>query len=87
MKIKNYFKNKNRIIAFGCSLTYGEGLKDCLPDPINLKKAKYPSKYAWPNLLSKKTNIPIINNGQPGESNKLIANNIYRVITGAKFYR
>jgi hypothetical protein len=53
----------SRIIAFGCSQTYGHGLPDCT-DPTQDK----PSKFAWPNLLDSKC----INYAEPGGSNKLI---------------
>jgi hypothetical protein len=54
----------SRLIAFGCSNTYGQGLEDCQigPNPN-------PSKLAWPNLLGDLLNLEVINNGIPGASN------------------
>ena len=45
-----------RLIAFGCSFTYGLALDD-------------PSTQAWPAVLGKLTNRTVINNGSPGSSN------------------
>lgn len=44
-----------RLVAFGCSCTYGEEL-DNLND-------------AWPNVLANLLNIDVINEGKPGSSN------------------
>ena len=60
-----------RLIAFGCSNTYGQGLEDChilpnFPGPS-------PSKTAWPNTLGNLLNCSeVINQSIPGASNKLI---------------
>lgn len=59
-----------RLIAFGCSLTYGHGLKDCFE---TLDK---PSEYAWPSIVSKYMNRECVNKSNPGASNKRIWNNI-----------
>lgn len=65
----------NKLITYGCSFTYGEGLSDCWN--IKTKKAgDKPSKYAWPHLLSKKLNVSYDNRGKPGTSNKFICNSI-----------
>ena len=65
--------NIKRIMAFGCSITYGEGLIDCLNS--NTRRSPYPSKYAWPTCLSKFLNMmPVENLGYPGTSNKNICN-------------
>ena len=53
-----------RLVAFGCSQTYGHGLPDC-EDP-NLNNTK-PSQFAWPALIDKNS----INLSVPGGSNKL----------------
>ena len=63
-----------RIIAFGCSYTYGHGLSDCLdndghPGPL-------PSKLAFPSLVAQKLNCNYINLGKSGNSNKEIWNDI-----------
>ena len=60
-----------RLVAFGCSHTYGESLPDCItndPPPP-------PSKFSWPNILSKKLSPGIdkcVNLAQCGSSNKQI---------------
>ena len=60
-----------RLVAFGCSHTYGESLPDCItndPPPP-------PSKFSWPNMLSKKLPLGIdkcMNLAHCGSSNKQI---------------
>jgi hypothetical protein len=55
----------SRLIAFGCSYTFGQGLEDI--------HSKFPytksSKLAWPNLLANKLNLKCINNAEPGNTN------------------
>jgi len=60
-----------RLVAFGCSNTYGHGLRDCIAKD---KKdcGSYPSKFAWPQLLADKMNLECVNMGVPGASNKEI---------------
>jgi len=60
-----------RIIAFGCSYTYGHGLADCLEED-KLTQGPAPSKLAFPLLLEKKLNCKSINLGKSGNSNKEI---------------
>lgn len=71
----------SRLVAFGCSNTYGESLPETVPvkywDSIenNYNKSKFePSKYAWPNVLSNLLDIECVNLAVPGTSNKHIAN-------------
>lgn len=52
----------SRLVAFGCSHTYGEGLHSI--------------KSAWPYLLSEHYKIECVNNGVPASSNKNILFNI-----------
>jgi len=76
----------NRLIAFGCSFTYGQYLPDdtifLKPDAKSKKGLvksiqKKPSKYAWPNILGEKLNIPVvINESHCGQSNKAILHDI-----------
>jgi len=60
-----------RVVAFGCSNTYGHGLDDCW-NPDTNGPGPHPSKYAWPQLLADKLNVQCVNMGIPGASNKLI---------------
>jgi len=46
----------NRLVTFGCSNTYGQGLED-------------PSTQAWPGVLANMMSVPVINLGSPGASN------------------
>ena len=59
-----------RLIAFGCSHTYGNGLDDCWIDKDRM--APKPSQYAWPSVLSDMLNIECINMAIGGASNKQI---------------
>jgi hypothetical protein len=45
-----------RLVTFGCSNTYGQGLED-------------PSTQAWPGVLSDMLSVPVVNLGSPGASN------------------
>jgi len=58
-----------RLITFGDSNTYGQGLPDCHWTGPGLLG---PSKFAWPQLLANKLEIECHNAGIPGSSNKLI---------------
>jgi hypothetical protein len=60
--------NFKRIVAFGCSHTYGHGLSDCNILPGNTFGPK-PSKFAWPELLGKEFNLEVVNMGKPASSN------------------
>ena len=61
----------SRLIAFGCSNTYGHGLSDCYIPPD--QPGPVASKTAWPSTLGKLLNVKeVINQGNPGASNKLI---------------
>lgn len=65
----------NRLIAFGCSNTFGHGLEDCW-DIDNKYPGEHPSKFAWPSLLADKLFLECINKALPGASNKLIMNQV-----------
>lgn len=62
-----------RLVTFGCSYTYGEGLKDCW---VLVRNTMGPgpdaSKYAWPALVANKLNFNLLNQGLGGASNKYI---------------
>ena len=61
----------NRLIAFGCSYTYGHGLQDCIADNGS-GAGRYPSKFAWPQLVANVANLECINKSAPGSSNQEI---------------
>jgi len=63
-----------RLIAFGCSLTYGHGLSDCIIQPYN-EPGDTASESAFPTLIARKLNRTCINLSRPGASNKEIWNN------------
>lgn len=56
----------NRIVAFGCSHTYGHGLEDCWT--ASGKPGKEPSKLVWPEILGNMNNVPVVNKSIPGGS-------------------
>jgi len=60
-----------RLIAFGCSNTYGHGLEDCIM-PNMRDPGPNPSRFAWPQLVADKLNLDCVNMGNPGASNKEI---------------
>lgn len=64
-----------RLISFGCSNTYGEGLPDCWDD-IECCAGPKSSKYAWPQLTADALNLECVNLGVPGTSNKQICNDV-----------
>jgi hypothetical protein len=57
-----------RLITFGSSFTYGQGLADCWNPKDNSPGAK-PSAQAWPALLAKMLDRTVVNLGSPGASN------------------
>ena len=62
-----------RLIAFGCSNTYGEALYDIFDQEYN----SCTSEYAWPNVLAGKVDKQCVNMGECGASNKKICYNIH----------
>lgn len=62
----------NRLVAFGCSHTFGIGLVDTYPEKIT------PSVHAWPNVLGSLLNYTVCNEGKPGAGNAEIFDNILR---------
>ena len=61
----------NRLIALGCSHTYGHGLEDCFVPPSGFSAT--PSKLSWSSQLAKLMNIEsVVNLSKPGCSNKYI---------------
>jgi len=64
----------SRLIAFGCSNTYGQGLEDCY---VNGSYGDSPSKLSWPFLLGELLEKEVVNNGYPSVSNFEI---LYRIL-------
>jgi lysophospholipase L1-like esterase len=56
-----------RLVAFGDSVTYGQGMEDCHIEP-NIPGPE-PSIFAWPHVLAKDMNRTPINNSLSGVSN------------------
>lgn len=56
-----------RLIAFGDSVTYGQGMEDC--NGPEFTPGPEPSKFAWPQILADKLNIQVVNNSLSGISN------------------
>jgi len=59
----------NRLVTFGCSFTYGEGLPNCNVGNNHHGYSLTPSDHAWPSILSRLTNMDLANNAKPGSSN------------------
>ena len=59
----------SRLITFGCSFTYGQGLPDCKIGNNDSKVSNTPSDLAWPSVLGKLLKIETVNKGIPGASN------------------
>lgn len=64
-----------RFIAFGCSITYGHGLSDCIADN-RVGAGETPSKFSWPNHLASRYGAELINLAYCGGSNYYILNRI-----------
>lgn len=65
----------SRLIAFGCSFTYGHGLSDCKETDTGWTG---PSKFAWPSMLANKLNYKLDNQSYPGSSNLEI---LYKILS------
>lgn len=66
----------SRLITFGCSCTFGQGLPDCQNTKFLDIHSWTPSKFGWPELLRQKLQIPLINKAWPAASNMEILYNI-----------
>lgn len=62
---------RKRVVAFGCSYTYGHSLPDCHSKEDN-GPGPEPSAMAWPALVANKLGQQCVNYGVPGFSNKEI---------------
>lgn len=67
----NMVMDPERIIAFGCSNTYGHGLSDCF-EPNSREAGPRASRLAWPQLVANQIGYECVNLGICGASNKLI---------------
>ena len=56
-----------RLLTFGCSFVYGQGLPDCFEPPHF--PGLDPSKMGWPNILASKLNRECVNLSSPGIGN------------------
>lgn len=63
-----------RLVTFGCSYTYGQGLEDCFVLPNN--PGLTASKFSWPQLVANMLGVECINKSAPASSNKQILNTI-----------
>ena len=61
-----------RIVAFGCSHTYGQGLYDCVDKNDFRMAGPTASKFAFPQIIANRLRCECINLALPGSSNKLI---------------
>ena len=64
------------LVAFGCSYTFGHGLKDCIASD-GRSSGPLPSKYAWPTILGKLGSFNSVDNmGIPGASSKRVVKKV-----------
>jgi hypothetical protein len=70
-------KKRKRLIAFGCSFTYGHGLPDCYDKENNRHAGKYPSKYSWANTFANNLGVTCLNKSMCGSSITRIAWTVY----------
>jgi hypothetical protein len=65
-----------RIVSFGCSFTFGHGLKDCFIPPGG--PGNKPSIHSWPAIIAKELSVECVNKSSCGSSNKRIWHNIIK---------
>ncbi len=66
----------SRLVACGCSFTFGHGLPDCRYDGVKYndpKQVEFPSEMAWPQVAARIMGIECVNLSRCGESNRYIA--------------
>ena len=63
-----------RLVAFGCSLTYGHGLEDCFVPPVH--PGPKHSELAWPSIVATKCNLQLVNVSQCGASFREICHTV-----------
>jgi hypothetical protein len=59
----------SRLVVFGCSYTYGQGLADCINSKFLSMSHPYPSKLGWAQQLADKLGLKLVNKSYPGSSN------------------
>ncbi len=70
--------NMKRLLAFGCSNTYGHGLEDCYDNSRgNKSPGLKPSKFAWPEVLADNLGRTCLNLSNPGASMKEVVHKIH----------
>lgn len=62
----------SRLVAYGCSHTWGEALSDTVNYTYTYNQPA--SKFAWPQILADNLSLDCVNMGTPGASNKEILN-------------
>lgn len=72
-----------RIIAFGCSYTFGHGLSDCFQTK-NFEPGPSPSQLAWPQLVANSLGWECVNLGVCGAGNKQISHIAHRFEFGSR---
>lgn len=66
-----------KLVAFGCSLTYGSALPDTWDHKTeSVIWNENPSKYAWPNKLAELYSVECVNLSKTGASNKQICQTV-----------
>lgn len=64
-----------KVVAFGCSNTFGKGLPDCIDMDTQLAE-EVPSEFAYPSLLGKELSVDVDNRAVVGGSNLIILDSI-----------
>lgn len=64
-----------RLVTFGCSYTFGDGLPDVYPPKI---EDQAPSNFAWPKILADKLGYVCLNRGVPGSGNLEILLRVFK---------
>lgn len=65
---------KNKLVTFGCSFTFGQGLSDCHVSPD--QPGPIPSIYAWPAIVADSLTRGLDNQSKCGASNLEILHKI-----------
>ena len=68
----------SKLIAFGCSYTYGTALPDCKNWMLDKLHNLQPSNMGWASLLAQKLGLECVNESFPGASNSEIMYNVLK---------